>query len=165
MQQVCCRICAKIISTSFLPGDGETCGTECNKELEWRKELALANSPYRPRKKVRFLRIAELDPVEELDSAIEDLKSIPDLIIDRYLIPKEAYHVFAANPPPIGLDFPIVTMEGDWEGDHGTKARVFGLVRVKALLQELVVSSFAVTRKMDRSIAKLAKTEFDDPSI
>jgi hypothetical protein len=157
MQQVYCRICANIIHTTFHPDKGETCSKECKKELEWRQQLAAANSAYYSRKKIRYVRIAELDPVEELDSLIADLKAIPDLIVSRYLIPKETYHIFASNPPPIGPDFPIATLEGEWGTTPcGPDARVFGLLGVQTLLQELRIPSFVVTRKFKRPRAKVA---------
>ena len=157
MQQVYCRICASIIHTRFLHDSGETCSKECAKELVWRQELATTDAPYRPRKKIRCVRIAELDPIEELDSLIEDLKGIPGLVIDRYLIPKETYHIFAAYPPPIGLDFPVATLGGEWDKRPiGSGNRVFGFLGVQALLRELRISSFAVTRRIKRSMAKLA---------
>jgi hypothetical protein len=157
MQQVYCRICANIIHTAFHSDRGETCGKGCAKELEWRQQLAAANSAYYPRKKTRYVRIAELDPVEELDSLIEDLKAVPDLVINRYLIPKETYHIFASNPPPIGPDFPIATLEGEWDTmPCGPGARVFGLLGVQAFLQELRIPSFVVTRKFKRSKVRAA---------
>lgn len=147
----------------FLPGEGETCSEECSKELLWRQKLASMNSDYYPRKKSKTIRIAELDPIEDLDLLIEDIKAIPGLIVDRYLIPKEVYHLFAANPPPLGPEFPIATLEGDWgERPSGPEARVYGLLSIQALLRELRISAFAATRKIDRSMAKLAKLTLND---
>ena len=92
---------------------------------------------------MRAIRIAELDPVAALDSLVKDLEGIPDLNVDRYLLPREVYPLFASNPPPVGLEFPTATLE---TGDK--TQRVYGLTAVMSLLQELVVTSFAETRKM-----------------
>jgi len=147
LQQVYCRICAKIIYTDF--NDAGTCIEECARELAWRQKLFAAGRAYFPRPKIRHIRIAELDPVDELDSLIADLESIPDLTIERYLIPNETYHIFATAPPPIGLDFPIATLEGPgWKRPCGTDNRISSLLEVKALLRELRISAFAVTRKI-----------------
>lgn len=153
-QQVHCRICAKLIYTTFSFDDKETCPGECAEELRWRQKLATTDRLYTPRSKARYIRIAELDPMDELDSLIKDLESIPGLIIERYLIPKEAYHIFATHPPPIGLDFPIATLEGAWEKSHGTDNRIYGFLGVKAFLRELRISAFAVTRKIKKSQEK-----------
>ena len=141
-QQVCCRICAKTILTQFETDLDEVCGDSCATELKWRKKLASGQKPYQP---IRTIRVAELDPVKALDSLIEDLLGIPDLKVDRYLMPKEVYHLFATHPPPVGIDFPVATLEKD-----GETTRVFGLNNVTALLRELTVSSFAVTRKFQK---------------
>jgi len=137
--------------TTFSSDEEETCSKGCGQELRWRQQLAATNSSYRLRPKTRHIRIAELDSVDELDSLIEDLKSIPGLTIERYLIPKEAYHVFALHPPPIGPDFPVATLEGEWKRPSGLNNRVFGLPGVTALLRELCVTAFAVTRKIKKA--------------
>ena len=126
----------------------EVCSENCRREIWWRKTLAAKNEAYYPcpddRLHQRTLRIAELDPIPSLDSLIADLEGIPDLTIDRYLIPKDVYPLFAAHPPPIGVDFPVATVEVN--GDQET--RVYGLLDVTALLNDLLESAFAVTRKM-----------------
>jgi hypothetical protein len=145
-QQVCCRICAKTILTQFEEdsdaGSDEVCSKNCSIELEWRKKLASEKKPYHPLQETRTIRIAELDPVQLLDSLVEDLLGVPDLKVDRYLMPKDVYHLFAAHPPPIGIDFPVATLEA-----KGEMTRVFGLNKVIAFLRELTIPSFAVTRK------------------
>lgn len=151
LQQIFCQICTKPVLTQFSSTEQtEVCGRVCANELAWRRKLASENLPYTPVPKPRVIRIAELDPVPELDSFVEDLIGVPDLRIDRYLIPKHAYEVFAAHPPPIGLDFPIATLE--LEGEQ--QDRAYGFSAVKTLLQDLSISAFAATRKMKKKKLK-----------
>jgi len=146
LQKVFCQICAKSFPTQFTAEEwfGEVCQESCHQELEERKSLAEKNIP---KKFQRCLRVAELDPNDELDPLIEDLRSSHDLVIDRYVIDPPAYNLFKAAPPEAALDFPIATLE---EGPLGEKInRVYGLEAVKALLIELSATAcYAVTRKI-----------------
>ena len=142
--------------TTFVDKNSTVCGPDCAMELDTKRALAQGKNA-----NARILRIAELDPVRELDSLIADLASIPSLEIDRYLMPQETYVLFASNPPPLGLDFPIATLEGDWDLEIQTKldekSRVYGRYAVENLLLDIQETAFAVTRKMTKGLAARIK--------
>jgi len=100
---------------------------------------------------MRNLRIAELIKCKALDEFLEDLKSIPDLHVDRYNLHDVAHHsaLHLFKETPIsqgGLDFPMATLETNGE----KLAQAEGLDNVRALLDELKIPCYATTRHMPR---------------
>jgi hypothetical protein len=87
------------------------------------------------------LRIAELDPVTELDDLIHRLRNIKDIYIDRYFVPENIFR----GPEGPGLDFPIATLDCDGE-------RVFREIGIEAVTKALksLTPTSAPTRKMKR---------------
>lgn len=145
-QKIFCKICGDVVLTQFKINTwtSEVCSNYCNEELQWRKQLAAEGKPYVPRPGIKIIRIAELDRIPELDTCINDLKGIAALQVDRYQIPKEVYSLFKAHPAPLGIDFPVATVE---QGGQQLE-RAYGIDKVKELLGELTLSAYAVTRKL-----------------
>jgi len=144
--------------TTFSESDSGVCSRTCSVELDQKRNRAIRKIKTTV---ARSLRIAELDPVADLDSIVADLDNIPDLAIERYMMPSDVYPLFASNPPPLGPAFPIATLEGDWsleiQAKLDDKGRVYGIFAVKDVLLDIRETCFAVTRKMDKSLAEKIK--------
>jgi len=102
---------------------------------------------------MRHLRIAELNPCQELNDYIEDLSRIKDLVIDRYFVPFELFNIPISGG---GLNFPIATLD-HVKGQPNTPDvivkqifRVFGIDEVVSSLKDLCVPAFAVTKRTKR---------------
>jgi len=141
VSEIYCQICATLFPAQFgaWGKSSVVCGNECWDEYKKRSDAV------KHKRKPRRLNIAELDPCPSLDPFIQDLGSIPDLIINRYFIPQDTEWLFRGPaggwPEGHGLEFPIATLLIGKDSK-----RAYGLANVAKFLQDLNSPEHAATR-------------------
>ena len=107
------------------------CSLECGEVFD---ELLKQNI-----NQISGVRLAEL----EVDNSFDFLVGgISEVSFTRYSIPEDAAPYFKAHQPPIGLEFPILTIDYV----DGTSKRLYGKEEVVAFLKS-ISSPYAMTRK------------------
>tara|TARA_Y100001980_G_C14450782_1_gene234747 strand:+ start:68 stop:448 length:381 start_codon:yes stop_codon:yes gene_type:complete len=107
------------------------CSLECGEVFE---ELLRKNVNH-----ISSVRLAELDVDTSFDFLISGISEIK---VIRYTIPEDVAPYFKAHEPPVGLEFPIITIDYN----DGVSKRIHGKEAVVTFLKS-ISSPYAMTRK------------------